>query len=230
MRVDRDGSSLRCRSFLDQFASYPPLAGMRAFTGVPSAFGFAAQPAQAMMIVSSALWMMALIMGRLRMMGSPAFGVQERIPAFMPRRTSVPWPALICSVAERDFSMASVLSRSVTAETSRSPPCTSGPVRSCRAEREAPAEAVAGPAIAPNTVSFRAVTSRSRQPEGSMQTDRYGLQISTASREAADAFISAYDLFFALLPGSAEAFDAAAAHDPNFALAHLAHLMRGHSR
>ena len=54
-----------------------------------------------------------------------------------------------------------------------------------------------------------------------MLVDRYGLTISTTSREAADTFIGAYDLFFAFQPGGAEAFDAATRHDPNFALAHL---------
>jgi tetratricopeptide (TPR) repeat protein len=54
-----------------------------------------------------------------------------------------------------------------------------------------------------------------------MPSDRFGLPLSTASQAAADAYVRGIDCLFALLPGGAEAFDAATTADPGFALAHL---------
>jgi tetratricopeptide (TPR) repeat protein len=52
--------------------------------------------------------------------------------------------------------------------------------------------------------------------------DRYGLEISTASDVAAQWYVAGLDLLLAAWPGAAEAFDAAIAADPDFALAHIA--------
>ena len=51
--------------------------------------------------------------------------------------------------------------------------------------------------------------------------DRYGLPISTASSEAAEAYRAGIDLMLSSWPGAAEAFERAIARDPNFALAHI---------
>jgi hypothetical protein len=52
--------------------------------------------------------------------------------------------------------------------------------------------------------------------------DRYGLTLSTASSEAAEAYREGVDLLLAAWPGAAEAFERAIAADPEFALAHIA--------
>ena len=52
--------------------------------------------------------------------------------------------------------------------------------------------------------------------------DRYGLTLSTASAEAAEAYRSGVDLLLAAWPGAAEAFERAIAADGEFALAHIA--------
>jgi Tfp pilus assembly protein PilF len=52
--------------------------------------------------------------------------------------------------------------------------------------------------------------------------DRYGLALSTASFEAAEAYRCGIDLLLSAWPGAAEAFDRAIAADPDFALAHVA--------
>ncbi len=52
--------------------------------------------------------------------------------------------------------------------------------------------------------------------------DRYGLPLSTASDNAAAAYLHGVDLMLSAWPGAAEAFDAAIAADPDFALAHIA--------
>ena len=52
--------------------------------------------------------------------------------------------------------------------------------------------------------------------------DRYGLTLSTASAEAAEAYRSGVDLLLAAGPGAAEAFELAIAADGEFALAHIA--------
>ncbi len=54
------------------------------------------------------------------------------------------------------------------------------------------------------------------------ETDRYGLVLSTSSAAAADAYRRGHDLMLAAWPGADAAFDAAIAHDPDFALAHIA--------
>jgi tetratricopeptide (TPR) repeat protein len=51
--------------------------------------------------------------------------------------------------------------------------------------------------------------------------DRYGLPISTASSEAAEAYRCGIDLMLSSWPGAAEAFERAIAEDPDFALAHI---------
>jgi len=51
--------------------------------------------------------------------------------------------------------------------------------------------------------------------------DRYGLPISTASSEAAEAYRSGIDLMLSSWPGAAEAFERAIALDPDFALAQI---------
>lgn len=55
-----------------------------------------------------------------------------------------------------------------------------------------------------------------------MQTDRYGLELSTASQAARDAYVEGVDLFLSANFGSEAAFERAIAHDPAFALAHAA--------
>src|SRR5688500_18833407 len=52
--------------------------------------------------------------------------------------------------------------------------------------------------------------------------DRYGLPLSTSSEAAAAAYREGVDLMFSAWPGATEAFDAAIAADPDFALAHIA--------
>ncbi len=52
--------------------------------------------------------------------------------------------------------------------------------------------------------------------------DRYGLPLSTASDQAASAYRNGVDLLLSAWPGAAEAFDAAIAADPDFALAYIA--------
>jgi hypothetical protein len=52
--------------------------------------------------------------------------------------------------------------------------------------------------------------------------DRYGLTLSTASTEAAEAYRNGVDLLLAAWPGAAEAFERAIAADPEFALPHIA--------
>ena len=54
-----------------------------------------------------------------------------------------------------------------------------------------------------------------------MQTDRYGLLVSTRSAAARDAYVEACDLLLTVYPGAAAAFDRAIAADPGFALAHI---------
>ena len=51
--------------------------------------------------------------------------------------------------------------------------------------------------------------------------DRYGLPLSTSSEAAAAAYRNGVDLMLSAWPGAAEAFDAAIAADPDFALAHI---------
>ena len=53
-----------------------------------------------------------------------------------------------------------------------------------------------------------------------MQTDRYGLPLSTRSAAAREAFVQGSDLALTLYPGAVAAFDAALAADPGFAMAH----------
>ncbi len=55
-----------------------------------------------------------------------------------------------------------------------------------------------------------------------MNTDRYGLTVSTNSDIAATAYRDGMDLLLSAWPGAAEKFEAAIAADPDFALAHLA--------
>ncbi len=55
-----------------------------------------------------------------------------------------------------------------------------------------------------------------------MQADRYGLQLSTASQAARDAYVEGVDLFLSANFGSEAAFGRAIAHDAAFALAHAA--------
>lgn len=55
-----------------------------------------------------------------------------------------------------------------------------------------------------------------------MPQDRYGLALSTASPEAAAAYITGVDLSLSANRGAEEAFRAAIAHDEGFALAHIA--------
>lgn len=52
--------------------------------------------------------------------------------------------------------------------------------------------------------------------------DRYGLPLSTASDTAASVYRNGADLLLSAWPGAGEAFDAAIAADPDFALAHIA--------
>jgi len=53
-----------------------------------------------------------------------------------------------------------------------------------------------------------------------MLTDRYGLGLSTTSTVAQNAYVRATDLALTFYPGAAEAYDAAIAADPHFAMAH----------
>jgi tetratricopeptide (TPR) repeat protein len=55
-----------------------------------------------------------------------------------------------------------------------------------------------------------------------MNTDRYGLPLSTSSDAAASAYREGVDLLLSAWPGAAARFEAAIATDPTFALAHLA--------
>ena len=55
-----------------------------------------------------------------------------------------------------------------------------------------------------------------------MQADRYGLELSTASQAARDAYVEGVDLFLSANLGSVAAFERAIAADPGFALAHAA--------
>jgi hypothetical protein len=52
-----------------------------------------------------------------------------------------------------------------------------------------------------------------------MQSDRYGLPLSTGSVAARDAYVEAADLALTFYPGAAEAYDRAIAADPRFAMA-----------
>jgi Tfp pilus assembly protein PilF len=64
-----------------------------------------------------------------------------------------------------------------------------------------------------------------------MLTDRHGLDLTTASSAARDAYDQGCDLMLGAYPGAAEAFAQALAADPDLALAHVAtarlHQMRG---
>jgi tetratricopeptide (TPR) repeat protein len=53
-----------------------------------------------------------------------------------------------------------------------------------------------------------------------MFADRYGLDLSTDSAAARDAYVEASDLALTFYPGALEAYDRALAADPGFALAH----------
>ncbi|CCD95100.1 conserved hypothetical protein [Bradyrhizobium sp. ORS 375] len=55
-----------------------------------------------------------------------------------------------------------------------------------------------------------------------MEEDRYGLQLSTASADAAAAYREGMDLLLAFWPGATDAFERAIMLDPDFALAHAA--------
>ncbi|MEM7341787.1 MAG: tetratricopeptide repeat protein [Actinomycetota bacterium] len=55
-----------------------------------------------------------------------------------------------------------------------------------------------------------------------MLTDRYGLELSTTSTEARDAYVEGVDRMLAADPNVEEQLDAAIAADPGFALAHAA--------
>jgi len=55
-----------------------------------------------------------------------------------------------------------------------------------------------------------------------MLADRYGLELSTSSQAARDAYVEGVDLFLSANAGSAAAFGRAIGHDPAFALAHAA--------
>jgi hypothetical protein len=50
-----------------------------------------------------------------------------------------------------------------------------------------------------------------------MQTDRYGLALSTSSPASRDAYVEGCDLLLTLYPGAVAAFDRAIAADPGFA-------------
>ena len=54
-----------------------------------------------------------------------------------------------------------------------------------------------------------------------MQTDRYGLPLSTTDAAARDAYVDGVNLLLTVYPGAAAAFDRAIAADPAFALAHI---------
>jgi tetratricopeptide (TPR) repeat protein len=53
-----------------------------------------------------------------------------------------------------------------------------------------------------------------------MQTDRYGLTMTTASNPAAESYNAACNLLLSLYPGAGKSFDDAIEADPHFALAH----------
>src|ERR1700754_2523204 len=53
-----------------------------------------------------------------------------------------------------------------------------------------------------------------------MLTDRYGLDLSTMSTAAREAYVQATDLALTFYPGAAEAYDRAIVADPRFAAAH----------
>jgi Tfp pilus assembly protein PilF len=55
-----------------------------------------------------------------------------------------------------------------------------------------------------------------------MLTDRYGLQLSTTSSAARDAYVEGCEAKLTMYPGAIQAFDRAIAADPGFALAHAA--------
>ena len=55
-----------------------------------------------------------------------------------------------------------------------------------------------------------------------MLTDRYGLQLATASDVAAASYREGVDLVLSAWPGAGERLEAAIAADPSFALAHIA--------
>ncbi|MEK9707392.1 MAG: tetratricopeptide repeat protein, partial [Alphaproteobacteria bacterium] len=59
-----------------------------------------------------------------------------------------------------------------------------------------------------------------------MQTDRYGLPLSTSEPEARDAYVAAVDNLLGAMPGDIEGFELALQHDPRFALAAIG-LARG---
>jgi len=52
-----------------------------------------------------------------------------------------------------------------------------------------------------------------------MQTDRYGLSLTTREPRARDAYLGAVDSLLGAMPGDIEGFEAALRHDPGFALA-----------
>ena len=53
-----------------------------------------------------------------------------------------------------------------------------------------------------------------------MPADRYGLELSTASQAARDAYVEGVDLFLSANFGSEAALERSIAEDPGFALAH----------
>src|SRR5690242_20372253 len=53
-----------------------------------------------------------------------------------------------------------------------------------------------------------------------MLTDRYGLELSTTSAAACDAYVAASERALTFYPGAAEGYDRALAADPGFAMAH----------
>src|SRR4051812_8223326 len=55
-----------------------------------------------------------------------------------------------------------------------------------------------------------------------MLADRYGLELSTPSAAARDAYVQGCDLALTLYPGAIAALDRAIAADPGFAMAHAA--------
>src|SRR4051812_5072655 len=55
-----------------------------------------------------------------------------------------------------------------------------------------------------------------------MTVDRYGLELTTASQAARDAYVEGVDLFLSANFGSEAAFNRAITADPSFALAHAA--------
>src|SRR5205823_15036929 len=53
-----------------------------------------------------------------------------------------------------------------------------------------------------------------------MLADRFGLQLSTSSTAARDAYVDASERALTFYPGALSAYDSAIAADPRFALAH----------